>query len=110
MKKAYFRKLGQVFQKQENDIFAGLHGHGFISLRTFRKSGKAVVTLVRFALESGKVYVSTGTKSGKALRIRRNPKVQVAPCTISGKVVGPTVEVMGRILPPRRKGTSRECP
>jgi PPOX class probable F420-dependent enzyme len=91
--------MGRVSRKQEDNVFVVLQGHGFISLTTFRKSGKAVVTPVRFALESGKVYVSTGTKSGKVRRIRSNPKVQLAPCTIRGKVVGPTVEAMARILP-----------
>jgi PPOX class probable F420-dependent enzyme len=75
-----------------------LQGHGVVSLTTFRKSGEAVVTPVRFALESGKVYVSTGTKSGKVRRIRSNPKVRLAPCTMRGKVVGPTVEATARIL------------
>ena len=85
-------------RKQENNSFAVLEGHGFISLTTFRKNGKAVVTPVRFGVENGKVYVSTGTKSGKVRRIRINPKVQVAPCTIRGKVVGPVVEGTARIL------------
>jgi PPOX class probable F420-dependent enzyme len=90
--------MRELSQTQENNVFAVLQGHGFISLTTFRKSGKAVVTPIRFALKSGKVYVSTGTKAGKVRRIRRNPKVQVAPCTIRGEVVGPTVEAMARIL------------
>ena len=56
-------------------------------------------TPVRFGVENGKVYVSTGTKSGKVRRIRNNPKVQLAPCTMRGEVAGPTVEAMARILP-----------
>jgi PPOX class probable F420-dependent enzyme len=98
IEKARFLKMGQVSRKQENNVFAVLQGHGFISLTTFGKSGKAVSTPVRFGVESGKLYVSTGTKSGKVRRIRSNPKVQLAPCTIRGKVVGPTVEAMARIL------------
>jgi PPOX class probable F420-dependent enzyme len=90
--------MRQVSQTQEDNVFAVLQGHGFISLTTFRRSGKGVSTAVRFGVESGKLYVSTGTKSGKVRRIRRNPKVQLAPCTMRGKVVGPTVEAMARIL------------
>ena len=90
--------MRELSQTQENNVFVALQGHGFISLTTFRKSGKAVVTPVRFALESGKVYVSTGLKAGKVRRIRRNPRVQLAPCTIRGEVVGPTLEAMARIL------------
>jgi len=98
MENAHFFEMRQTSREQENNDFAVLQGHGFISLTTFRKSGKAVSTPVRFGVESGKVYVSTGTKSGKVRRIRSNPRVQLAPCTMRGKVVGPTVEAMARIL------------
>jgi PPOX class probable F420-dependent enzyme len=85
-------------RKQEDNFIAMLQEHGFVNLTTFRKSGKAVSTPVRCGVDSGKLYVSTGTKSGKVKRIRNNPRVQIAPCTIRGKVVGPTVEAMARIL------------
>lgn len=84
---------------QENTAFTVLQGHECISLTTFRKSGKPVSTPVRFAVESGKLYVSTRTKAGKVKRIRINPKVQLAPCTMRGKVVGPTMKAVPRILP-----------
>jgi len=89
----------QLPQTQENNAFAVLQVHKCISLTTFRKSGKPVSTPVEFAVESGKLYVSTRAKSGKVQRIRSNPKVQLAPCTMGGKVVGPTIEAVARILP-----------
>lgn len=91
--------MRQLSPIQENTAFAVLQGHKCISLTTFRKSGKPVSTPVRFAYESGKLYVVTGAKTGKAQRIRSNPKVQLAPCTMRGKVVGPTIEAVARILP-----------
>jgi PPOX class probable F420-dependent enzyme len=92
-------KVSQLPKTQENNAFAVLKGHKCISLTTFRKSGKPVSTPVGFAVESGKLYVVTGTKTGKFKRIRSNPKVQLAPCTMRGKVVGPTIEAVARILP-----------
>jgi PPOX class probable F420-dependent enzyme len=91
--------MSQLSQTHENKAFAVLQGHKYISLTTFRKSGKPVSTPVRFGVESGKLYVVTGTKTGKFKRIRSNPKVQLAPCTMRGKVVGPTIEAVARILP-----------
>jgi len=90
--------MRQLSQPQENNAFAVLQGHKYISLTTFRKSGKPVLTPVRFVVESGKLYVSTRAKAGKVRRIRSNSKVQLAPCTLRGKVVGPTVEAVARIL------------
>lgn len=42
----------------------------------------------------------TLSKTGKAKRIRNNPQVNVAPCTMSGKVTGPEFRATARLLPP----------
>lgn len=68
-------------------------------MTTFRKSGRPVSTPVAFAVESGKLYVGTRARSGKFKRIRGNSKVQLAPCTMRGKVVGSTIKAEARILP-----------
>ena len=62
--------------------------------------GEPVSTPVNFAAEGGKLYAVTGKKTGKFKRIRNNPKVQVAPCTMRGKLTGPTIQAVARILPP----------
>ena len=59
-----------------------------ISLTTFRKTGAGVPTPVWFGEQDGKLYVMTRSDMGKAKRIRNNPQVRVAPCTIRGKVTG----------------------
>jgi hypothetical protein len=41
----------------------------------------------------------TDPKTGKLKRVRNNPRVQIAPCTFSGKVCGPTIEGEARVLP-----------
>ena len=82
------------------ETFAALKRSQFINLTTFRKSGAAVVTPVWFAEANGKLYGTTGFQAGKLKRIRNNPKVTVAPCTVSGKPLGDAVEAKARILPP----------
>jgi uncharacterized protein len=79
-------------------IPAEIHGQRYISLSTFRKNGVAVRTPVWFAEESGKLYVMTNSKLGKYKRIRNNPAVKIAPCTIRGKVTGPEFSATARIM------------
>jgi len=75
-------------------------GQKYISLTTFRKSGVAVPTPVWFGEEDDKLYVMTRSDSGKYKRIRNNPQVQIAPCTVRGKITGPEFDAKARILPP----------
>lgn len=109
IKKACFLETMELSQTQENTAFAVLKGHKCVSLTTFRKSGKPVSTPVMFAVESGKLYVQTGTKTGKFKRIRRSPKVQLAPCTMRGKIVGPTIEAVARILPANEEALAKSA-
>jgi hypothetical protein len=66
-----------------------IHGQRYISLATFRKSGVPVYTPIWFAENAGKLYFMTNMKLGKCKRIRNNPQVKIAPCTIRGKITGP---------------------
>ncbi|MGB6677839.1 MAG: PPOX class F420-dependent oxidoreductase [Terriglobales bacterium] len=76
-----------------------LDGQNYISLVTFRKSGVAVPTPIWFGEDDNKIYVMTRSDSGKYKRIRNNPEVRVAPCSIRGKITGPEFEARARILP-----------
>jgi PPOX class probable F420-dependent enzyme len=77
-----------------------IHGQRYLSLATFRKSGVAVHTPIWFAEDDGKLYFMTGSKLWKYKRIRNNPQVKIAPCTIRGKITGPEFSATARILPP----------
>ena len=77
-----------------------IRGHKHICLTTFRKSGVAVPTPVWFSEANGQLYVKTRNDSGKYKRIRNNPRVQIAPCTMRGTITGPQFEATARILPP----------
>ena len=60
-------------------------GENVISLETYRKNGEPVRTPVWFLEENGILYVHTGESTGKVKRIKRNPKVRVAPSHFRGK-------------------------
>jgi len=77
-----------------------IHGQKYVDLATFRKTGVPVHTPVWFGEENGRLYVMTNSKLGKYKRIRNNPKVTIAPCTIRGKITGPEFSATARILPP----------
>jgi len=74
-------------------------GQKYISLASFRKNGDAVLTPVWFGEKDGKIYVMTRSDSGKYKRIRNNPKVRIAPCTMRGKITGPGFAASARVLP-----------
>ena len=71
--------------------FSHLRREKYIDLVTFRKSGAPVHTPVWFAEDAGRLYIMTRSDSGKAKRLRNNPRVEVAPSTIRGRVKGPSV-------------------
>lgn len=91
-----------------NEIPAAIHNQKYISLTTFRKSGVGVSTPVWFGEEDSKLYLMTISKSGKIKRIRNNPQVKVAPCTMSGKITGPEFAAIARLLPPEDHKHARQ--
>ena len=80
-------------------IPAEIQGQRYISLATFRKTGVPVYTPIWFAEEDDKLYFMTNSKLGKVKRIRNNPRVKIAPCTLRGKITGPEFSATARILP-----------
>lgn len=86
-----------------------ISGQRYISLATFRKKGTPVPTPVWFAEMNGQLYVMTSTDTGKYKRIRNNPRVTIAPCTIRGRVTGPPFEGVARILPDSQGAAAREA-
>ncbi|HUO27068.1 MAG TPA: PPOX class F420-dependent oxidoreductase [Candidatus Aquilonibacter sp.] len=85
-----------------------IRGQKYISLTTFRKSGAAVATPVWFGQDGEKLYVMTRSDMGKTKRIRNNPQVRVAPCTIRGRVTGPEFPATVRILPAKEHAHARQ--
>ena len=63
-----------------------LADHKYVSLVTFRKSGEGVPTAVWVARDGDSLIVTTVEGTGKVKRLRNDPRVRLAPCSVSGKV------------------------
>jgi PPOX class probable F420-dependent enzyme len=74
-----------------SQMFRALAGARYVSLTTFRRDGTAVATPVWMVMDGARMYVQTGRDSAKVKRIRRSPRVEVAPCRARGQVTGPPV-------------------
>ncbi len=92
----------EMSEDQAND-FSVVEGQKYMSLTTFRKSGKPVPTPVWFVEKNDNLRVWTQLNSGKVKRLRHNSRVTLAPCTMGGKVIGPTVEGIARLVSPQEK-------
>jgi len=71
----------------------------YLSITSYKRDGRGVATPVWFVQRDGILLVETDAASGKVKRIRRNPKVQVAVCTASGRLRGQQVPAVAEILP-----------
>jgi PPOX class probable F420-dependent enzyme len=80
--------------------FDGFAGERYLSLETYRKSGKGVRTPVWFAADpvGPKLYVYSTADSGKAKRIRRTGVVKIAPCDARGGVTGAWIAAHAEIV------------
>jgi uncharacterized protein len=67
-------------------------------LVTYRRSGKPVPTPVWAAEADGRFYVRSERAAGKVKRLRRDPRLLVAPCTVRGKPLGAPFEARARVL------------
>ena len=103
-----YRFYGAIRHRRASELAQGapgatgfdhLEGHKYGLLITYRRSGEGVPTPVWFGLRDGKVYVHTEPRTAKAKRIRANPRVRFAPCTMRGKPRGEAAEGRARILP-----------
>jgi len=81
------------------DSVAQFVRQAYVSLETYRKNGVAVATPVWFAeSEPGVFYAYSEAAAGKVKRIRNNPDVRIAPCTMRGRVTGEWVAARARIV------------
>jgi uncharacterized protein len=71
----------------------------YLSITSFRRDGTGKATPVWFVQEGGRLLVETDAGSYKVRRIRRNPRVLVAPCTATGRLRGEPVTARAQLLP-----------
>lgn len=70
----------------------------YMRLETFKRSGLAVATPVWFVDDGQVIYVRSYASSGKAKRMRNNPRVRVAPSDPLGNPKGVTIEGTARLV------------
>ncbi|GAA0808831.1 PPOX class F420-dependent oxidoreductase [Spirilliplanes yamanashiensis] len=73
----------------------------YVSLTTFKKDGTGRPTPVWVLRDGDRLLVWSAADAWKVRRVRRDPRVLVAPCDVRGRVAGPPVEGTARV-------TSRE--
>jgi uncharacterized protein len=69
-----------------------------VLLTTYKRDGSAVPTPVNLAVEGDHAYFRSYDKAWKTKRIRNNPMVEVAPCSLRGKPRGPALTARARLL------------
>jgi uncharacterized protein len=72
-------------------------------LVTYRRDGRPVPTPVWAAAADGLLYVRTERAAGKVKRLRRDPRLLVAACTVRGKPLGAPFEATARLLAPEQE-------
>ncbi|RJQ72943.1 PPOX class F420-dependent oxidoreductase [Pseudonocardiaceae bacterium YIM PH 21723] len=70
----------------------------YVLVTTYRKNGTAVPTPVWSVVHEGKLAIWTVTDSWKVKRIRNNPQVTVAECTMRGEPTSEAVPGTARVL------------
>lgn len=70
----------------------------YLSLATFKKNGDAVETAMWFVTIDAAIYLFTDGTSYKVKRLRRDTRIRIAPCNVSGKVSGSWTDGRGEIV------------
>lgn len=82
---------------------ADLKSRRYISLTTFKRDGTPVSTPVWVVSDDGKrLLVWSAASTWKVRRIRRNPRVLVAPANFRGKERGERIEAAARVIEHQR--------
>ena len=75
----------------------------YVSLATFRRSGKAVATPVWAAYREGVYYVFSAGDAGKVKRLRNSPRARLAKCDVRGNLLGEWHEACAELLEESRQ-------
>jgi len=75
-----------------------LKGTKTVVLRTYKRDGTPVATPVSIAFEGDRAFFRSYDKAWKTKRLRNDPRVEVAPSTLRGKVTGQTIAAEAALL------------
>lgn len=93
--------------QEDPHLFDG--GHDHVLLVTSRRDGTRVPTPVWTAAAGRVLFVRTQRVCGKVARIRRDPVVQVAPCTVRGRPLAAPTTASARILDPAEEAVAERA-
>jgi hypothetical protein len=65
---------------------------------TLEPGGVRRTTVARFAVDAGRLLVRAPVTSDLASRVWRSSRVTVAPCNPRGRILGPPIEVVARVI------------
>jgi uncharacterized protein len=80
-----------------------------VVVTTYKRDGTRVPTAVNVAVRGDHAYFRTWATSGKAKRLRRDPRVVVAPSDGRGKPTGPAVSATARLVGPEEEQAVRDA-
>jgi uncharacterized protein len=74
-----------------------------IVVTTYKRDGTTVPTTVNVVVAGDHAYFRTWSTAGKAKRLRRDPRLLIAPSTARGKPTGPAIPATARLLGPEEE-------
>jgi PPOX class probable F420-dependent enzyme len=85
-------------QARTTHPFSDFEDKRYMLVTTFKKDGTPVPTPVGTYMIGDRLFFLTDPRSGKAKRIRRNPRVTVTPCSLRGAPKGHTHHARAWVL------------
>lgn len=79
-----------------------------VIVSTFKRDGTKVPTAVHVVVDGNRAYFRTWSTTGKAKRLRANPRLLIAPSTFRGKPTGASIAASARLLSGREEQHVRE--
>ena len=70
----------------------------FLSVTSFKRDGTGIATPVWSVSDGRQLFALTDLHSAKIRRIRRNPRVLVAPCRVNGKLRSEPLPAQAEVL------------
>ena len=80
-----------------------------VVVTTYKRDGTEVATPVHVVVQGDHAYFRTWSTSGKAKRLRREPRVSVAPSTARGRPTGAAIAATARLLGPQEQQPTIEA-
>ncbi len=87
-----------IHERPRSGSPAEIQRHKRALLVTFRRNGAPVPTPVWAAAADGRFYVRSERAAGKIKRLRHDPRLLLAPCTVRGKPLGEPFEARAVVL------------